>query len=71
MDVHLCIRLRIRMKDGIFQNMKVIPVRIPDKIVEAIDKLVDEGIYANRSAAVRVIVTRYILDETNLIPNHH
>ncbi|MHA3964610.1 MAG: ribbon-helix-helix domain-containing protein [Candidatus Thorarchaeota archaeon SMTZ1-45] len=47
--------------------MKVIPVRIPNKIIEGIDKLVEKGIYANRSAAIRVIVTRYILDETNII----
>ena len=47
--------------------MIVIPVRLPEKIIEVIDKLVDEGIYANRSAAIRVIVTRYILDETDYI----
>jgi Arc/MetJ-type ribon-helix-helix transcriptional regulator len=47
--------------------MNVIPVRIPDKIVEVIDKLVEKGIYANRSAAVRVIVTNYILNETNIL----
>jgi len=43
--------------------MKVIPVRLPDKIIEVLDKLVQEGYYANRSAAIRVIVTRYILEE--------
>ena len=47
--------------------MNVIPVRIPDKIVEAIDKLVEKGIYPSRSAAVRVIVTHYILEETNIL----
>jgi Arc/MetJ-type ribon-helix-helix transcriptional regulator len=47
--------------------MKVIPVRLPDKIIEIIDKLVQEGFYANRSAAIRVIVTRYVLEETEKI----
>ena len=44
--------------------MKVIPVRLPDKIIEIIDRLVQEGFYANRSAAIRIIVTRYALEET-------
>ena len=44
--------------------MRIIPVRLPDKIIEALDTLVQEGYYANRSAAIRVIVTRYILEET-------
>ena len=43
--------------------MRIIPVRLPDKIIEVLDKLVQEGYYANRSAAIRVIVTRYILEE--------
>jgi len=43
--------------------MKVIPVRLPDKVIEIIDKLVQEGFYANRSAAIRVIVTHYALQE--------
>jgi len=47
--------------------MKVIPVRLPDKIVEIIDKMVQEGFYANRSAAIRVIVTHHILQEAEKI----
>ena len=47
--------------------MKVIPVRLPDKIVEVIDRLVEEGLYANRSAAIRVIVTHYVLEEAKKI----
>jgi len=43
--------------------MKVIPVRLPEKIIKIIDKLVEEGIYANRSAAIRVVVTNYALKE--------
>ncbi len=43
--------------------MKVIPVRLPDKIIEVIDSLVEQGFYANRSAAIRIIVTRYVLEE--------
>jgi len=44
-------------------KMKVIPVRLPEKIIETIDTLVQEGFYANRSAAIRIIVTRYVLEE--------
>jgi hypothetical protein len=44
-------------------RMKVIPVRLPDKIVETIDHLVKEGLFANRSAAIRIIVTNYALKE--------
>lgn len=43
--------------------MKVIPIRLPDKIIEIIDEHVQEGLYANRSAAIRVIVTKYVLEE--------
>jgi len=43
--------------------MKVIPVRLPDKIVETIDNLVKGGLFANRSAAIRIIVTNYALKE--------
>ncbi len=36
---------------------------MPDKIIEVVDKLVQSGYYANRSAAIRIIVTRYVLEE--------
>jgi Arc/MetJ-type ribon-helix-helix transcriptional regulator len=44
--------------------MNVVPIRLPDKIIEEIDRMVQEGFYSNRSAAIRIIVTRYVLDET-------
>jgi metal-responsive CopG/Arc/MetJ family transcriptional regulator len=44
--------------------MNVVPVRLPDKIIEEIDKMVQEGFYSNRSGAIRIIVTRYVLEET-------
>jgi len=47
--------------------MKVIPVRLPDRIIDIIDRLVREGFYANRSAAIRIIVTQYALQETEKI----
>jgi len=47
--------------------MKVIPVRLPDKIIEVIDSLVQQGFYANRSAAIRIIVTQYVLEEIEKI----
>ena len=50
--------------------MKVIPIRLPDKVIEIIDKLIEEGFYANRSAAIRVIVTRYVLEETKAKPTY-
>jgi hypothetical protein len=45
-------------------EMNVVPVRLPDKIIEEIDKMVQEGFYSNRSGAIRIIVTRYVLEET-------
>lgn len=47
--------------------MKVIPVRLPDRIIEIIDRMVQKGFYANRSAAIRVIVTHYVLEEMEKI----
>ncbi len=44
-------------------NLFCARVRLPDKIIEIVDKLVQEGFCANRSAAIRVIVTNYILEE--------
>ena len=44
-------------------RMKVVPVRLPDKVIEVIDKLVQEGLYSNRSAAIRIIITHYVLEE--------
>jgi Arc/MetJ-type ribon-helix-helix transcriptional regulator len=41
--------------------LKLVPVRLPDKIVERLDELVEEGYYANRSAAIRVIITHHLL----------
>lgn len=49
---------RIRQK----HSVRVIPVRLPDKIVEKLDKLVQEGYYVNRSAAIRIIVTHHMLN---------
>ena len=50
--------------------MKVIPVRLPDKIVETVDHLVKEGLFANRSAAIRIIVTNYALREIEKAEQH-
>lgn len=41
--------------------MQVIPIRLPDKIVEKLDRLVKEGYYVNRSAAIRIIITHHLL----------
>jgi len=42
-------------------DLHIIPVRLPNKIVEKLDKLVQEGYYVNRSAAIRVIITHHLL----------
>lgn len=44
--------------------MKVIPVRIPDAIIDLLDKLIADGFYSSRSAAIRMIITQYVLEET-------
>jgi len=43
--------------------MRIVPVRLPDKVVERLDELVGEGYYANRSAAIRVIITHHLLSQ--------
>jgi len=58
---------RLFLKQRARKKMKVIPVRLPDRIIDIIDRLVREGFYANRSAAIRIIVTQYALQETEKI----
>jgi Arc/MetJ-type ribon-helix-helix transcriptional regulator len=43
--------------------MKAILLRLPDNIIELIDEHVQEGLYTNRSAAIRVTATRYVMEE--------
>jgi hypothetical protein len=44
------------------RRMRIVTVHLPQAIVEAVDLLVDKGIYPDRSSAVRSIVTQSIPD---------
>ena len=44
-------------------EMRPVPVRLPEKVIEGLDILVKEGLYANRNAAIRVIVTHHLLNQ--------
>jgi Arc/MetJ-type ribon-helix-helix transcriptional regulator len=47
------------------RKMKILTIHLPEAIVEAIDLLIDRGIYNDRSSAVRAIVTQSIPDLIN------
>jgi hypothetical protein len=43
-------------------RMKIVPVYFPDAVVEAIDILVEKGVYPDRSSAIRSIVIQSLPD---------
>ncbi len=43
--------------------MTVTQVRLPERLVEEVDKLVDKGLYSNKSDVVRDALRRFILDQ--------
>jgi hypothetical protein len=43
-------------------RMKIVPVYFPDAVVEAIDILVEKGVYPDRSSAIRSIVIQCLPD---------
>ena len=43
--------------------MTTVAVRLPDELLEALDALVTDGRYANRTAAVREALDRLVADE--------
>ena len=50
--------------------MDTLQIRLSHGLVEKIDKLVETGIYSNRSDVVRDAVRRLVLDQmTGIIPN--
>ena len=51
--------------------LKVIPVRIPDKIIDLVDQLVQSGFYSSRSSAIRMILTQYVLEETEKLEREY
>ena len=51
-------------------TMSVTQVRLPDGLIEEVDKLVDKGLYTNKSDAIRDAVRRLVLDkQIGSIPN--
>lgn len=44
-------------------TMSVTQVRLPDGLIEEVDKLVDKGLYTNKSDAIRDAVRRLVLDK--------
>lgn len=44
-------------------TMAVTQVRLPEGLVEEVDKLVDKGLYSNKSDVVRDALRRFILDQ--------
>jgi len=44
------------------RKMKIVTIHLPEAIVEAIDLLIEKGIYPDRSSAVRTIVTQSLPD---------
>jgi hypothetical protein len=43
-------------------RMKIVPVYFPDVVVEAIDMLIERGVYPDRSSAIRSIVIQSLPD---------
>jgi len=48
--------------------LKNISIRMPEKILENIDKLVEDGIYANRTEALRDAARLLIRSQIGMIP---
>ena len=44
-------------------TMSVTQVRLPDGLIEEVDKLVDKGLYTNKSDAIRDAVRRLVLNK--------
>jgi len=49
-------------------SLKNISIRMPEKILENIDKLVEDGIYANRTEALRDAARLLIRSQSGMIP---
>jgi hypothetical protein len=43
-------------------RMKIVPVYFPEVVVEAIDRLIEKGVYPDRSSAIRSIVIQSLPD---------
>ena len=48
--------------------MKNISLRLPDKLLEEIDNLVEQGIYANRTEALRDAARQMLRQQIGSIP---
>ena len=49
-------------------SLKNISLRMPEKILDNIDKLVEDGIYANRTEALRDAARLLIRSQVGMIP---
>lgn len=45
------------------EPLETVNVRLPDEIVRALDQLVERGLFANRSEAIREFCREYVLEE--------
>lgn len=50
--------------DGSMSGMVTTSIRLPPKMIEELDELVDQGHYADRSEAIRAAVRRMHFGET-------
>jgi len=48
--------------------MKTISLRVPDKLLDEIDTLVNKGLYANRTEALREAARKLIREQISMIP---
>lgn len=46
-----------------YMSMKLITVHIPEKFLEALDELVAEGRYPNRSEIIRIAIRDFLREE--------
>jgi len=49
-------------------SLKNISIRMPEKILDNIDKLVEDGMYANRTEALRDAARLLIRSQVGMIP---
>ena len=44
-------------------KLETLNVRLPDEIIKLLDQLVERGLFANRSEAIREFVREYVIEE--------
>jgi Arc/MetJ-type ribon-helix-helix transcriptional regulator len=48
---------------GSEQRLETVNIRLPDELLSMLDALVERGIFANRSEAIREFAREYILEQ--------